>query len=206
MNRMIVWMLLSLVLPQVTAQDTSPQITVDDLQTQIEMLPKTHPRLLADAADFQSLRESLGTSSSTRDALARAVILHADALAEVPPITRTLQGRRLLGESRRCLARLLNLSMAYQLTGERKYVERGKREMLAVADFSDWNPSHFLDVAEMTLAMAIGYDWMYNALDEITRKTVREAIKEKGVELPFETKHNRWVVQGITGVRFVIAV
>jgi hypothetical protein len=33
--------------------------------------------------------------------------------------------------------------------------------MLAAAAFSDWNPSHFLDVAEMTAALAIGYDWLY---------------------------------------------
>ena len=30
--------------------------------------------------------------------------------------------------------------------------------MLAIAQFADWNPSHFLDVAEMTMGMAIGYD------------------------------------------------
>ena len=31
--------------------------------------------------------------------------------------------------------------------------------MLTAARFEDWNPSHFLDVAEMTFALAIGYDW-----------------------------------------------
>ncbi|HQZ64540.1 MAG TPA: heparinase II/III family protein [Planctomycetaceae bacterium] len=184
---------LAAVCQSITAQDTSEVISVSKLQTQLEALPRTHPRLLADADDFRSLRESLGHSSSTRDQLAQAVIRHADLLADVPPITRTLEGRRLLGESRRCLERLLNLSMAWQLTGDAKYVQRGKKEMLAVAEFSDWNPSHFLDVAEMTLAMAIGYDWMFDGLDDASRETIREAILKKGVTLPFETKHKGWV-------------
>lgn len=193
MNRLIIWVLFSVALPIATAQDTLKESSSEILLEQIAAVPKTHPRLLADAAEFRSLRDSLGTSSSTRDLLAKAVIHHADLLAEVAPIKRELQGRRLLGASRRCLGRLLTLSMAYQLTGDRKHVDRGKREMLAVAGFSDWNPSHFLDVAEMTLGMAIGYDWMFDALDETSRQTIREAIERKGVALPFETNHNKWV-------------
>lgn len=177
----------------ISAQDTSDQITVEELRLRITALPTTHPRLLINPAEFQVLRESLGKTSSSRNLLAQAVIRHADLLADVPPITRTLQGRRLLGESRRCLERMLNLSMAYQLTGDTKYVQRGKQEMLAAAAFSDWNPSHFLDVAEMTLAMAIGYDWMFDGLDEQSRHTIREAILKKSVVLPFETRHKGWV-------------
>ncbi|MCP4783944.1 MAG: heparinase [Fuerstiella sp.] len=180
-------------LQSVRAQDTSAQISVEELQTRIAALPTTHPRLLAGAAEFQALRESLGKTSSSLDQLARAVTRHADLLADVPPVTRTLQGRRLLGQSRRCLQRLVTLSMAWQLTGDTKYVQRGRQEMLAVAAFSDWNPSHFLDVAEMTLAMAIGYDWMFNGLDEQSRHTIRDAILKKGVVLPFETRHKGWV-------------
>ncbi len=193
MDRIIVCLLLLLPLQVANAQDARQAITIKDLESQIARIPPTHPRLMADAEQFQLLRQSIGNSTSTRDMLAGVVIRHADVLADVRPITRTLQGRRLLGESRRCLERMLNLSMAYQLTGESKYVERGKQEMLAVADFSDWNPSHYLDVAEMTLAMAIGYDWMFDALDETSRQTIREAIKHKGVSLPFETEHRKWV-------------
>ena len=40
--------------------------------------------------------------------------------------------------------------------------ERLEEEMLAAAGFSDWNPGSFLDVAEMTTALAIGYDWLHD--------------------------------------------
>jgi len=36
---------------------------------------------------------------------------------------------------------------------------------LAAARFGDWNPKHFLDVAEMTFALAIWYDWLFDQLD-----------------------------------------
>ena len=65
--------------------------------------------------------------------------------------------------------------------------------MLAVAAFSDWNPSHFLDVAEMTFAMAVGYDWLFHQLGADSRKTIRTAIVQKGVTLPFTTRHKGWV-------------
>ena len=192
-NRTLLLILAALALPRVSAQDIEHPTTMESLQERVNSVPKTHPRLMADAAVFESLRKSIGQSSSTRDLLAQAVKHHADLLDNVPPIKRQLKGRRLLGNSRCCLERMLNLSMAYQLTGETKYVQRGKQEMLAVAAFSDWNPTHFLDVAEITLAMAIGYDWMFDELDETSRTTIRQAIAEKGVSLPFESEHNRWV-------------
>ena len=55
-------------------------------------------------------------------------------------------------------------------------------EMKAVAAFPDWNPSHFLDVAEMTNALAIGYDWLYDDLTPTDRATIRAAIVEAGSE------------------------
>jgi hypothetical protein len=83
--------------------------------------------------------------------------------------------------------------MAFHLTGEDRFVRRCEQEMLAAAGFADWNPSHFLDVAEMTLALAVGYDWLYGQLDESSRDTIREAIVEKGVKLGFDSKYDGWI-------------
>ena len=45
-----------------------------------------------------------------------------------------------------------------------KYLHLAETEMLAIYSFSDWNPSHFLDVAEMTMVVSIGYDLLFNSL------------------------------------------
>ncbi len=61
----------------------------------------------------------------------------------------------------------------------RLLMTRAEEEILAVCDFSDWNPSHFLDVGEMALALAIGYDWLYNDLKPESRDKVRKALHSK---------------------------
>jgi len=169
-----------------------PSISLEDVRTWIDKAPKRHPRLLATRADLAALRES-AEEDPVRQALARAVVRQADLLEDVAPITRQLQGRRLLGQSRRCVKRVVVLATAYHLTGDVRYVRRCQQEMLAAARFTDFNPSHFLDVAEMTFALAIGYDWLHDRLDESARKEIRKAIVEKALILPFQTRHKGWV-------------
>ncbi len=169
-----------------------PAASIDAIRASLAKAPKEHPRLFVDGAGLKALRESL-RSDPFRRVLADAVIRQADALLELPPVERKQQGRRLLDQSRRCLKRTIALSMAYHLTLDAKYAQRCEKEMLAAAAFRDWNPSHFLDVAEMTAALAIGYDWLYHLLAEDSRATIRTAIVRKGVSLPFETRHKRWV-------------
>ena len=91
------------------------------------------------------------------------------------PVERIKIGKRLLDKSRECLRRVFMLSYAYRTTGEEKYIARAEKELLAVAAFEDWNPTHFLDVAEMTMAVAIGYDWLFDKLSMQTRARLREA-------------------------------
>lgn len=169
-----------------------PAATLDEVREMVEQVPMGHPRLLIDQRGFEALAKKQ-PGNPLFESLRSLVIEHADSYLEKAPIERVLTGRRLLGKSRECVQRSILLSMAFHLSGDKKYVKRCEQEMLQVAGFEDWNPSHFLDTAEMTLALAIGYDWLYNELDEATRQTVRKAIKEKGVALPFTTRHNGWV-------------
>lgn len=87
----------------------------------------------------------------------------------------------MLGTSRELLRRTFFLSYSFKMTKDDKYRVRVQREMIAVAGFSDWNPNHFLDVAEMTLGMAIGYDWLFHELSETNRTTISRAIYQKGL-------------------------
>ena len=80
------------------------------------------------------------------------------------PVNERVVGTAFAGNLRENLRRILFLGFAYRMTGEKRYSDRAEAEMLKAASFSDWNPSHFLDVAEMTAALAIGYDWLYPKL------------------------------------------
>lgn len=105
----------------------------------------------------------------------------ADAKFESKPVERILTGRRLLSVSREVLLRIFDWSFLYRYTGDEKYAKRVEQESLAIAGFQDWNPSHFLDVAEMTVAMAIGYDSCKEIFSEENRTRIRDAIYTKGL-------------------------
>jgi hypothetical protein len=172
-----------------------PTISLEALQGLIDQVPKTHPRLFLKQDKLDTLQRKSEPNEISRS-LKTLVIKQADRLLDVSPVERKLEGRRLLGQSRRCVERVILLAMAYHLTGESKYVRRCEKEMIAAAKFEDWNPRHFLDVAEMTFGLAIGYDWLYDQLEEDSRSDIRNAIVRKGVILPFETRHNGWVRSG----------
>lgn len=169
-----------------------PTVSLEEIRERIDRVDPGHPRLLATKADFENMRRSL-EENALRRSLADAVLEQAKALQDIAPIKREKEGRRLLGQSRRCLKRLIILAMAYQISGDQDHVRRAEQEMLAVSRFTDWNPDHFLDVAEMTLALAIGYDWLFEELGESSRREIRTAMVEKSISLPFETRHNRWI-------------
>ncbi len=122
--------------------------------------------------------------------------LRATAAVHVgqPPEAREMIGRRMLFSSRRVLRRVLLLSLVAKVDDDARMVLRVTAELRAAADYIDWNPSHFLDTAEMALAVAIGYDWLHEYLDEKTRATVRKALVEKCLRhaCPREAERPRW--------------
>ena len=124
-----------------------------------------HPRLLADAKRFETLKAQVA-ADATLKAWYEAVRKSADRiLTEEPSKYEIPDGLRLLATSRRVVDRTYTLALVYRLSGDRKYADRAWKELEAAAAFKDWNPKHFLDVAEMSHAFAIGYDWLYDVLD-----------------------------------------
>lgn len=59
---------------------------------------------------------------------------------------------------------------------------RGSIDVLeAAGNFPDWNPQHYLDVAEMTCAFAIGYDWLYDYWSDEQKAFLAQKIYEYGL-------------------------
>ena len=154
-----------------------------------------HPRLIATDADFTRLRE-LVRSDSTAAGIYANLKRQADQMLGQPTVVHRLIGPRLLDQSRLCLERVYTLALVYRISGEAKYLDRAVTELRAAAAFPDWNPSHFLDVAEMTHAFAIGYDWLYQNLSPQDRALFRKAITEKGLDeaIKIYKLHNWWTV------------
>ncbi len=162
----------------------------------LEPLPP-HPRLLATPEDWKRLRQQV-TNDAPSQKLWAALRGRAEALLNLPPLERVLAGRRLLMVSRAALERISVLSLVANVSGERRFAERAIDEMRAVAAFEDWNPNHFLDVAEMALAVAVGLDWLHEHLSDDERRVMPKALVEKAL-LPSldETSPDNWWIDAI---------
>ncbi len=140
-----------------------------------------HPRLMALDGDIERFRRVMASDENARR-LYGYIRSDAEKLLTQPTVEYRLIGPRLLDQSRLCLSRVYRLAFAYRMEGDRRFLDRALEEMWAAANFKDWNPSHFLDTAEMTHAFAIGYDWLYNDLNDGQREWLRRAIVQMGLE------------------------
>jgi hypothetical protein len=157
-------------------------------QEVLQTLRPGHPRLMVLDDDIARVRELIKTDENVRKLRDR---LHDQAvkMLDEPPIVHKLIGPRLLDKSRTCLDRVSTLAAMYRLEGDERFARRAEKEMLTAAAFPDWNPSHFLDTAEMSNALGIGYDWLYDKLSPETRKTICTAIVELGLKPGLDVYH-----------------
>jgi len=173
---------------------TAPPQQVATKQDVLAGLLAEHPRLLATKDDFLRLKHIIQVDPTAREWFKD---LESDAeklLEQMPVVYEIPDGKRLLAVSRQTKQRVLLLGLVYRITEEQKWADRLWLELDTVTKFKDWNPSHFLDTAEMTLAVSIGYDWLYDEWSEEQRTQLQQAIVNLGLQqaLPFEARQNWW--------------
>ena len=183
-------LVLLLAAPALSAADSPPA------QDVLKTLRPGHPRLFITPETLPRLRAVVQSDPAMKDLYAK-LRSSADKILGEKPVERVLIGPRLLDKSRRCLDRVSTLALVYRLSGDAKYAARAAKELEAVAAFKDWNPSHFLDTAEMSCAFGIGYDWLYDYLSPEQRAAIRKALMEKGIGPGLESyrgtaKYGRW--------------
>jgi hypothetical protein len=169
------------------------EIAVPEPAAILARLKKEHPRLLASNADFATLQKQTKTAPRVRAWYAKFREASEKILREAPSEYEIPDGKRLLNTSRRVLDRVSRLALLYRLDGDAKWQKRAWDELNAAANFKDWNPSHFLDTAEMTMAFSLGYDWLYETWTPQQRAILKNAIVEKGLKPSLEVyRANRW--------------
>ncbi len=144
-------------------------------------LLKSQPRLVLNAANEKVLKNKLKVDPVIQN-MYQAIKLNADKIMEKPLLERKLEGRRLLSVSREMLYRINMLGMVYRMEKDPKVLKRINEEVIAVCNFSDWNPSHYLDVAEMSMAVAFAVDWTAGKLPRATIEMAKNALIEKGIK------------------------
>lgn len=158
------------------------EISTSQILLDFEKSKSVHPRLMASREHFDKIKSRLNTEpvkTWVADLLKRA-----DAMLEEPVVSYIKDaGGTMLLESRKVLNNTLNLSLAYIFTQDKSYADRLGAELEAACNFPDWNSTvHFLDTAEMTTAIAIGYDWLYDYWSSEQRELMQNSIMEKGLK------------------------
>lgn len=138
-----------------------------------------HPRLILLDEDLPAVRERLAAEPLARQ-WHEALRAAARQLLEAPPTEFKIVGPRLLAASRQVLSRVYTLGFCYRVDGDEACGRRAVAELAAAAAWPTWNPSHFLDTAELNHAFGIGYDWLQPLLGE-HRETIRAALLNKGL-------------------------
>ncbi len=149
----------------------------------------SHPFVLATQDEFDAVKASVEAGEKGNKkvntyyeyAKCYADLLFGDDPACKPLTYELDEEDAILEISRETLERVITLGLVWKVTGEEKYAVRAWEELENVCNFADWCPSHFLDVAEMSLAVAVGYDWFYDWLDETQKQTLTTAFIEKGM-------------------------
>ena len=144
-------------------------------------LVRQHPRLIL-TPERLAQRKALMAADPTLARYGQDVIAAADKYLTAKPLEHKLEGPRLLSVSREAVHRVYTLGLAWRLTGQDRYADAARDVLLTVCDFPDWNPSHFLDVAEMSHAVGIGYDWLYERLTETEREKIRAGLIKLGLD------------------------
>jgi hypothetical protein len=118
-----------------------------------------------------------------RAALHARIIATAVSVLSAPPARHIPASNASLDQARYAVHYIFTCAMAYRLTGDERFLARAKSELFNVAAFPDWNPGHFLDVGELSFAVAIGYDWLYAQLQPPERAMLKQALLEKSLSL-----------------------
>ena len=160
----------------------------------LKTLDRNHPRLMLKDEELKRLKQRHEEDEVLQKCV-KDVLEEADDCAGKSMLTYRKIGPRLLHVSRECLHRIYALGLAYRWTGEEKYAVKAVDNMLTVCAFKDWNPSHFLDTAEMSHAVGLGYDWLYSYMDAGTREKIKAGLIRNGLEPGLTAYKKSWWVR-----------
>lgn len=170
-------------------------ITVNYLKNKLR---KASPRLVLHEDIEKQLRQKLDTDPVIRN-MYEAIRLNAESVFELPiinldiPMEERSQNNQ-LDISRDLLYRINMLAPVYRMEKDARILDRINQEVIAACNFPSWNPRHFLDVGEMSLAIALAIDWTAGDLPKSTIKLAKQALIEKGIRPSWPENGNqpRW--------------
>lgn len=151
---------------------------------------RPHPRLIAPKYKWDALAQLIPKNAYLKS-WNDIIMGNATVMNDLPPVVHVFDGgpsgSGILDPARETKSRIKHFAYAFKTTGDTKWVDRTWRELNNAMTWGDdradpWNTAHFLDLAELTAAFAIGYDWLYDQWTTDQRTQIREAIINYGLK------------------------
>ncbi len=136
----------------------------------LNTLQQEHPRLLLTKKRITELKKQALTDT-----------LLASYISSINKQADDLLGKPDTKKHREALNRALLFGMAYHLTGNKKYYAPVLKDLLNICEKPDWEWIHFLDPAESSITVGIGYDWFYDCIPDSTKKYIRHKLINNGL-------------------------
>ena len=150
----------------------------------------THPRLLLNTADLKALKSTVQTNAVAKQ-FHETILARCEEILGEGDLSKALIYNRLTAVSEKALERILFLSYGYRMTGKAAYLAQAEKDIVAVCGWDDWNGENWIiDVAELTTAVAFGYDWLHYDLSSVAREAALEALTANAATLKSTTNNS----------------
>ena len=168
-----------------------------------------HPRLFITDSDIKVMRRQIANGTNPylvalheqMMKTADKIGMSPDSLAYNPATSKAT----LLGTMRSGLVRIVSDAYAYRFTKDKSYLRHIEMDINTVCDkMAYWDSKYDLERAEIALAMAIAYDWLYDKLSQDLKDRILNFIKvevyDKFENAKFYKMTNNWNLVNNCGI------
>ncbi|MBQ4527199.1 MAG: DUF4962 domain-containing protein [Clostridia bacterium] len=127
----------------------------------IDEISPVHPRIWINSEKISNLKELIENDDVAKSWYQSIKADATKLLTDSLPVYEDDDPQRLVC-SQKVAASVPLLSLVYLLENDERYANRAYEYMMAVCEFEDWAPYHFLDTSNITVAVSVGYDWLYD--------------------------------------------
>ncbi len=146
-------------------------------------IAKVRPRLIQNAAGWAAIKNQITQDPALTKLMATLKASGEDLLKD-PELNR-INGEGDSGEGARAIYRMALLAALHFGDGDLKWKDRAARELTLLCDktnFRDWHPTDAGAVADMVIAVTLGYDWFRDGLNATQAAAIRAFLRQKGVD------------------------
>lgn len=125
---------------------------------------------------FESVMQSV-----SHDSLARA--LYDDLVQKTKPFAGLTDGsntkKKALKQARDITQQAMQHAFLFRVTDNPVNLTEAVAYLTAACELPDWNPDHFLDLAEITFGVSVASNWLDGSLQPAQRTMIQQAIEQK---------------------------